>query len=194
MSPIKSMLVFGMLSLLSTADAMADFPAESRRLDWIDMNSYQIPLEINPEWDFQTPRGTKGLQFIAISPDAYYPPTTIISQHFVDEKVPNDIGQFKAFASATASIAAKNYGYAEQLDDLTAFNIGQLEGYQVQVPGKVEGKNHDVLFYIAKTPDQSVFVLTVLTLQNKMSHALPVVDRTRKNIRFEQENPGLEKY
>lgn len=162
-------------------------PLESRPVTWVDMGSYKIPLDEKPVWKHNSMwQGDKNSRvFVTETPKNFYPRATFNAQHFTNQKAPENAKEFKVFASSAIKSVAKNYGHnGRHIKGIEWAKKGQLQGYQVVVDGKIDGKRKDVVIYIATAPDKSIFSLVAFTEPNKSQHLVNTFDRMAINIEF----------
>jgi len=145
---------------------------------------YQVAVDNDPPWKYAVSnRGPSGV-FIAETPKAYYPPASVNIRYHPETVVTPD--EMLVFARAALEGAVLNFGSRAKASDiaLSPVRYGELEGYEGDFSGLVEGHEKDVRLFVARNVEGKAMTLVAFTLPGKMGHIDPAIGRIWRNIRF----------
>ncbi len=192
----RFMFYISMLALMFSPSAYSELPVQSRELQYIWVkDGYQVGVDNDPPWQWKYLEDTNGGEFVAMSPDSYYPPAAITIRTHNSIEVDRGEHFFKRMALVAINTAMKSYGtdFQFKLSDLEKNEYGGLKGYSVEFLSKSKDVKHDVKIFVARNSINKVLSLTASTLEGKLPHLSPVLDRMWSNISFAQANKYQEK-
>ncbi len=167
--------------------AHSELPVQSRELQlvWVK-DGYQVGIDNDPAWTWKYLGDQNQGELIVLSPDLYYPPSAVSIR--VHKTMLIDRGEhfFKRVALAAINAAAKKYqaSLVFSSEDLKKSHYGVLNGYSVDFISESKAGKHDTKIFIARNNVNQVLSLTASTLEGKLSHISPVLDRMWGNISF----------
>lgn len=182
---MKAHLTVLVLYLLSIQGAWGSLPVQSREIQHILVSAgYQVAVDNDPPWQYDVINQGGGGVFIAQTPEAYYPPAAVNIRYHPETAVASD--EMLAFARGVLEGTVKNFGSQVNAAEikLSSARYGELEGYQGDFPGLVNGQKQDIRLFVARNVGGKAMTLIAFTLPGKMGHIEPAIERIWRHIRF----------
>jgi hypothetical protein len=176
------LIVFIILAAIP-ADSIAQPPTQSRELQFIQLDEFEIGIDNDPKWIWTTRHHDDITEFSAATPKYYYPPALLNVQYFKNVQVPKD--ELFATAKVTIQQAQQNFNGSKPLiTNLRKVSYGELQGYEAVFEAKVDGVLHDIKLLVATNNDGNMLTLLAYTLPGKLPHVQPALKRAWDHIHF----------
>lgn len=145
----------------------------------------RIWIENQPPWEGSLHADPQQPGFIVQSPDNYHPPTVMSYWSRPAERVADAV--FEQVAQSAIQRASQNFGLdlgnARAVTKLPA-SYGDLTGFEGQFVGQVEGQAMDVRIFVGQKSGRFPVVMSVYTLQGKLTQLSEVIRRGWGNVSY----------
>ncbi len=145
----------------------------------------EIWVENQPAWEVGTQMHNGRPVFTARTPENYHPPAAMTVAAWQDKAVSD--AQFPDVARSAIRHGAQNFGVS--VGDARAVAVlpathGALQGWEADFVGRAQSMAMDVRIFVGQASGRYPVVLTMYTMQGKMTHLNEVVRRAWGNLAY----------
>lgn len=177
---------FFLFQLCVIYQANAVIPDQSREMQVISLQGYKVSLDNDPPWSWKIKYDKQVPVFVAHTPENYYPTATVNIRYHNNVVINDAPAEINAVARSAIKEALKYYEVdkTEIKKDLIKVNYNQLNGYEFNAKGIIQGEPHDIKIVITKNEHGKILSFLAYTRRNKMNHIQPAITRILNGVSF----------